>query len=49
MNTELALLVLKKVNAPNAIKVGLVLSLILFKTFDIDGRIKRAMRSETVT
>lgn len=46
MNGELALLILKKLNIPHATKAGLILSLIVFETFDIKERAKRAMASK---
>ena len=46
MKAELALLVLRKLNVPNAIKGGLILSYVVFYSFDINGRVKRAMASK---
>ena len=46
MSTELIAFVFEKLKVPNAIKTGLIISVIVFKGFDIENRVKRAMHSK---
>ncbi len=48
MNLEVLLFVLDKVKIANATKAGLVLSYVVFKGFDIKGRVERAMQPKSV-
>lgn len=43
MSPELLQLLLEKVKLPNMFKAGLVISYVVFKGFDIEGQVKRAM------
>lgn len=43
MKTETIGLIFRKIRIPNAFQNGLVLSFLVFKLFDVEGRVKRAM------
>lgn len=47
MNADLLILLAKKVKLPGQFRNGLLLSVLIFKGFDIEGRVKRAMHHST--
>lgn len=47
MTPELLVFLTDRLRIPNATKLGLVISLVIFKGFDIEGRVKRTMRRKT--
>lgn len=46
MSTELLALLFEKARVPHAIKYGLFMSYVVFKAFNIEGRVKHAMKPE---
>lgn len=46
VNVELLGLLFDKARLPNRFKAGLVISYVVFKGFDIDGKIRRAMQRD---
>jgi len=48
MNTDLIGLVFRKIRVPTTTKVGLLGAYIVFKVFDVEGRVKRALKPEAV-
>ena len=49
MNTDLIGFVLRKMRVPTTTKVGLLGAYIVFKVFDVEGRVNRALKSDPVT
>lgn len=49
MKAEFALFILRKLNVPNAIKGGLLLSYVVFYSLDINGRVARFLAAKEST